>query len=248
MKKIWIIVICFLTLLFVQNFMSGGNLVDAAKKPAKTTAASKHASCKTCHSDFTSVLPQNHPSLKENDLASCISCHAPDFTGKAQKNAFSTRMHTAHLGAKANLDCTACHSWLPGKSFGLIGVKGSWGAPTKDDMKLMKEEFASWVKSNYLDNLHAKGRVDCMGCHGKEFPKADATVENNRCLGCHGPMEQLAKKTEPKDFPDRNPHKSHLGEIACTVCHKGHAESKTYCLDCHQLFKMKKIPGGGASQ
>jgi hypothetical protein len=56
-------------------------------------------------------------------------------------------------------------------------------------------------------------------------------------------MEELAKKTEPKDFPDRNPHKSHLGEIACTVCHRAHAESKVYCLGCHQKFEMK-ITGG----
>jgi len=67
-------------------------------------------------------------------------------------------------------------------------------------------------------------------------------VENQRCLECHGPMEKLAQKSAPKDFPDRNPHKSHLGEIACTVCHKGHQASTVYCLDCHRNFKMS-IPG-----
>ena len=64
-------------------------------------------------------------------------------------------------------------------------------------------------------------------------------MENSGCLACHGPMESLALKTEPKDFKDRNPHKSHLGDIACTVCHKGHGESKVYCLSCHPKFQMK---------
>lgn len=91
--------------------------------------------------------------------------------------------------------------------------------------------------------LQHAGKVDCAGCHGKSTPKPDSTVENPRCLECHGPMEKLAKKSEPKNFPDRNPHKSHLGDIACTVCHHEHSASAVYCLDCHRNFKMK-IPGG----
>lgn len=90
------------------------------------------------------------------------------------------------------------------------------------------------------------GKVNCAACHGKGTPQLDSTVENPRCLECHGPMEKLAKKSEPEDFPDRNPHKSHLGDIACTVCHKEHDTSIVYCLDCHRNFKMK-IPGGEAN-
>ena len=56
-------------------------------------------------------------------------------------------------------------------------------------------------------------------------------------------MAQLAAKTEPAEFKDRNPHASHLGEIDCTVCHKAHGPSKIYCLGCHQKFVMT-IPGG----
>ncbi len=89
-----------------------------------------------------------------------------------------------------------------------------------------------------MDNLHAQRSIGCAGCHGKDLPKADDTVENDRCLTCHGPMEDLVKKTEPKDFKDRNPHKSHLGDMACTVCHKAHTASKVYCLDCHKKFDM----------
>lgn len=237
MKKILIVLIGVLTLLFLHGLIVGENAATAAKA-AKPAASAKQASCKSCHSDFSAVLPKSHPAVKGTELGSCTSCHKPDFSGKAAKNAFSTRMHMAHLGEKAKLDCAACHTWTPGKAFGLKGVKGSWGAVSKEDMKLLKETFESWGKSQNMDNLHAKGNIVCMGCHGKDIPKPDSTVENQRCLECHGPLDKLAKKTEPKDFADRNPHKSHLGDIACTVCHKGHQESKVYCLDCHKNFKM----------
>jgi hypothetical protein len=75
----------------------------------------------------------------------------------------------------------------------------------------------------------------------------DATIANEKCLSCHGPMAQLAKKSEPAEFKDRNPHQSHLGEIECTVCHKAHGEPQVYCLGCHQKFVMH-IPGGGRAK
>jgi len=218
-------------LLCLHYFVAGSRTAEAAKPAA--------ASCQACHADFTSVLPKGHPPAKGTGLAACTSCHAPDLTGIAKKNAFSSRMHTAHVGPKGSLDCTACHTWVPNKRFGLIGQKWSWGAPKKEDMDLMKEIFISWANSGHTDTLHAKAGIVCTQCHGKELPKADDTVENSRCLTCHGPMEKLALKTEPKDFKGRNPHKSHLGDIACTVCHKGHRESKVYCLGCHQNFQMK---------
>ena len=56
-------------------------------------------------------------------------------------------------------------------------------------------------------------------------------------------MEQLVEKTKPAQFADRNPHRSHLGEIACTVCHKAHEASVVYCLDCHRKFEMKIVGG-----
>jgi len=86
---------------------------------------------------------------------------------------------------------------------------------------------------------HMQRGIACANCHGKSVPAADAEVENQRCLACHGPLEKLVKNSTPKDFPDRNPHKSHLGDIACTVCHHEHSPSKVYCLDCHARFDMK---------
>lgn len=230
MKKILIAVFMITSLFCLTYVLTGNRSVEAAKP--------EEASCQRCHADFASVLPKGHPPVKGTNPAACTTCHKIDFEGKAEKNAFSSRMHLAHLPPKGSLDCTVCHAWTPGKSFGLIGQKGSWGAPNKEDMDLMKEIFKSWTGSNYMDNLHARAGIGCAQCHGKDLPKAGDTVENNRCLICHGPMDKLAQKTEPKDFKDRNPHKSHLGDIACTVCHKGHAESKVYCLECHK-FDMK---------
>ena len=217
----------------------------ASAKPFSSQTPSD--GCAACHADFSSMLPKGHPAVKGTDLSSCIDCHSIGQVGEAKKNGFSTRIHLAHVGSQFHLECVACHSYMPGKSFGLIGQSISWGAPKDEDMVVMKEEFASWVNSSYADHLHAKAMIDCAGCHGKDVPLLDTTVENSRCLACHGPQDHLAARSTPKDFPQRNPHDSHLGEIACTVCHHAHAESKAYCLDCHRNFAME-IPGAGSKQ
>ena len=53
------------------------------------------------------------------------------------------------------------------------------------------------------------------------------------------PWKSLLRIPRRRISPDRNPHKSHLGDIACTVCHHEHSPSKVYCLDCHARFDMK---------
>ncbi|MEN6467506.1 MAG: cytochrome c3 family protein [Smithella sp.] len=244
MKKIGLLLMAAIVLAMVHA-VDNVRVVEAAKpsKAAKTSAPAK-TSCKTCHADFPSLVPQGHPPVKGNELSSCTTCHQPGMAGTEKKNTFSTRIHTGHLPPKGKLDCVACHQWSAGKKFGLVDVKESWGTPTQEDLNLMREIFTSWASSEYMDNLHAKAFISCANCHGKELPAPDTTVENGKCLECHGPMDQLVKKTEPAEFKDRNPHKSHLGEIACTVCHKAHSESKVYCLGCHQKFEMK-IKGAG---
>ena len=237
MKRIWLpLALFFLATSVYLTFAVFP--ADAAAKPAKKQTEAK-VSCGSCHADFSKVLPKEHPAVPARDLATCTTCHALVPTGEAKKNSYSARMHLAHLPPKGNQDCSGCHTWTPDKSFGLIGVKGSWGAPSKDDIELMKNTFLSWTSSPYSDHHHAQAGVVCTGCHGKNLPKADDTVENPRCLECHGPMDKLVKKSERKDFPDRNPHKSHLGDINCTVCHYEHSASKVYCLSCHQKFDMK---------
>ena len=226
-----LIMVAWLCLVFSQA---------ASAKPATSQIPSD--GCAGCHADFSSVLPKGHAAVNGTGLASCLTCHSLAQVGEAKKSAFSTRIHLTHASPQLNLECVACHSYVSGKSFGL-GQSISWGAPKDEDMAIIKDVFASWVKSNYTDHLHAQAMIDCAGCHGKEVPLPDTTVENGRCLACHGPKDQLAARSRPQDFPKRNPHDSHLGEIACTVCHHAHAESKVYCLDCHANFAMK-IPGG----
>ncbi len=240
MKKIFCLVIAAALIAggYSLSISNGVWAANPAKPAAKAGKVAPQGSCKSCHADFSSVIPENHPPVKGNDLSACTSCHAPDLAGSIDKNTFSVRMHLAHLPPRGKVDCLVCHSWQDAKSFGLIGYKDSWGSPAADEMKLIREIFESWASGDFLDHLHAKGSISCANCHGKAFPGFDVTVENKRCLECHGPMEQLVKKTEPPEFKDRNPHESHLGEIACTVCHKGHSESKVYCLECHQNFQM----------
>lgn len=217
-------------------------LAAAGAASAAPAAKAAPGTCKACHADWSAVLPQGHPVVKGTNLAACTGCHKPDATGEAKKRPFSARIHLAHVAPKGALECRGCHGIVPGKSFGLVGTKGSIGAPTKEDLAILQEIVGSWAGSANTDSLHAKAGIACSPCHGGTLPKADDTVANDRCLACHGPMEALVKRSEPKEFKDRNPHHSHLGEIACTVCHKAHAESKVYCLDCHRKFTMT-IPG-----
>ncbi len=211
-------------------------LANAQSKPANDP-------CTACHKDMAKVLPKNHVEVAKGGLEQCLVCHKTGESGVAEKNAFSTHIHLAHEGSKQPLECTACHTYVAGKSFGLIGHAKSWGAPKDDDMVLMKQKEASWSGSAFTDHAHAKANVDCAGCHGKDAPVSDSTVDNERCLSCHGPVEKLAAKTANAEFPKRNPHASHLGsDIACTTCHHAHEPSVVMCADCHRLWKMN-IPG-----
>jgi len=214
----------------------------ASSKPVNSQPVA--GPCATCHADLALVLPKSHPQIDHASFATCAECHIKVTEGTAEVNKFSTRIHLAHESAKNSLDCIACHSFVPVKSFGLIGLNISWGAPSDDDLAVMKESLISWAQSNHTDHLHATAMIDCGGCHGKETPLLDTTVANSRCLSCHGPLEQLAAKTSPKGLPERNPHKSHLGDVACTVCHHAHTSSTNYCLTCHSNFKMT-IPAAG---
>ncbi len=235
-----IVALFFVPAIFFHLGIPGGTVL-AAPKEVKVKN-SPPGGCKACHKDPTSLVPKKHPTVKGTDIASCIACHKPDLSGKAATNKFSSRIHLAHNRPTRTTDCVTCHDWKSGERFGLNGTKISWGRPAEEDMVAMKNIMRSWAAGTYMDALHAKGQVTCSGCHGA-IPKLDDTLDNARCLSCHGPMDQLAARSAPKDFPDRNPHKSHLGEIHCTVCHKAHEPSKTYCLDCHRQFQMKPIPG-----
>ena len=228
----------FFTLLLLLSLAAGTAAADEHSNSQSAADA-----CAGCHADFSSVLPKGHAEVKGSGVAACLACHSLGVTGEAKKNLFSTRLHLSHAGPQLRLQCDSCHSYVAGKSFGLIGQSISWGAPKDADLNMIKKSFASWMNSGNMDHLHAKAMVDCAGCHGKQAPLANSTVENSRCLACHGPEEKLAAKSKSEEFPNRNPHDSHLGKGSCMVCHHAHAESQSYCRECHQDFEMP-IPGG----
>jgi hypothetical protein len=235
----------FLLLVVLGLLLAANAAALAAAKPAPRPAAAR-PTCTQCHKSFDGVLPQGHPSVAGKDLTACLACHAPADSDKPAPNPFSAALHRAHEQGTTRLDCTFCHTWNPGKSFGLLGVKTSYGAPSKDDVAALKESVYSWVSSGYVDALHAKQNITCEACHGQSLPAPGDRVENEQCFKCHGSYADLAKLTVNPDHPDRNPHGSHLGDIPCNACHKAHSPSKAYCNGCHPKFDMKIV--GAAAQ
>jgi len=190
------VAIVFIFLLSFHSFAEAG--------PAKPVA-SKQQTCASCHSDFSSLLSAKHPRVTGKDLKACPPCHAPALQSKAKLKAYSAKLHLGHMQPGNELDCLVCHTWQPGKAFGVKGAKKPIGVLTQDNMDQTKKVFASWASSKYLDAHHGKKNVTCAGCHEK-LPEPGDSVENDRCLACHGDMEKRAAKTDPKDFPDRHPH------------------------------------------
>ncbi|MFO1398040.1 MAG: cytochrome c3 family protein [Burkholderiales bacterium] len=210
---------------------------------ASAAAPAKAVTCTTCHADFASVLPKAHPAVAGKTLAACFACHKPAQAGNAKPDRYVSALHRAHAAGAAAVDCATCHV-ARGKGPVAV-VSGKVALPvTAEALKALQPVMVSWATSAFLDGFHAKGGVGCGGCHGAAVPAPGAEIGNERCLACHGPMEQLVEKTKPAQFADRNPHRSHLGEIACTVCHKGHEASLVYCLDCHRKFEMKIVGAG----
>ena len=216
-----------------------GRPIVPQDQPEATPSAS---GCTACHTDVSELLSQNHPAVSRNDLPACLACHTSMKSQSSAPNEFSATLHRAHAGTESATECTICHSWVPDHHFGIHGSEVVFGTVAEKDMALLKQTMSSWAGSPYLDSRHAKSNVTCRGCHGNVLPVRGDTVENQKCLSCHGSYDTLVEKTAPAIFPDRNPHKSHLGEIDCTVCHFAHSDSKVYCLECHPKFLME-IPG-----
>jgi hypothetical protein len=201
--------------------------------------------CVSCHNNAPSVLKSGHPSVKAFSMDACLGCHKPADNTYPAPNAFFSAMHRSHVDAKGIISCALCHVRQDNGGFGLQYKDRvpAYGALNEKDTALVRSRFLSWAGSAYLDAAHGKADVGCAGCHVARIAGKGARVESGRCMACHGFYECLADKTAPKDFPERNPHSSHLGQPECTLCHKGHAVSRPACLDCHRGFSMK-IPGG----
>jgi fumarate reductase flavoprotein subunit len=95
-----------------------------------------------------------------------------------------------------------------------------------------------------LAGHHGK-KVSCGSCHTNGFDVDDnESAQNAACINCHGSLTQLAAN-DPRVV---SPHRSHLGQISCTVCHHGHTPSQAYCAHCHwfdMTIPYQGIPAPG---
>lgn len=119
-------------------------------------------------------------------------------------------------------------------NFRRTGAEGGKEIKVTDEVaEEMVPHLESWATSPHLDQRHAPRGITCGTCHGTAFPRQRPATE--QCLKCHGNYKELVPLTEDV-FP--NPHKSHLGEIRCTRCHKEHQKSVLYCNKCH-IFDLE---------
>jgi fumarate reductase flavoprotein subunit len=95
-------------------------------------------------------------------------------------------------------------------------------------------EEAALENPTNLAGFHHGKQVLCGSCHTNGFDTDDnESAQNAACVNCHGSLTQLAAN-DPRII---SPHRSHLGQVGCTVCHHGHTASQAYCSNCH-LFDM----------
>ncbi|WP_261389216.1 flavocytochrome c [Ferrimonas balearica] len=98
---------------------------------------------------------------------------------------------------------------------------------------------AAYAKGDSLADFH-KAMGGCDSCHTKPLKVSDSeSHENAQCRDCHGGYEELAN-----DQLEFDPHTSHLGDINCTACHRGHDAPKMYCNECHS-FDDVEMPFAG---
>lgn len=201
--------------------------------------------CTGCHKDGVTPSKKDHRKVAARSIEDCLTCHKPAVKDYPDVNRFGSSIHRAHVNKATTVACLSCHSWSAEKGFGPAagGRDGiSYGPLSRSDLHLLRRVFASWSDSPYLDAIHGRGNVSCLACHGSKAPAMHAVADSRNCVACHGRLECLAEKTTPADFPERNPHSSHLGHTACTDCHKAHQSSGAVCLNCHKNFRMK-MPG-----
>lgn len=210
----------------------------ASAQSAKPTASATASVCQRCHESGL-PLPAAHPKVKGAALSECVDCHAPQI-GQAKPYAFAAKLHRAHVSAQ--LDCTSCHAFTPGKRFASTNGKVNLGALDIAQYEMLRKAVGTWADSKGIAVAHGKKQnLSCGACHGKQLiPDDNETVVNKQCVSCHGGYDKMAAASKAKlANAEINPHGSHLGpQIACTVCHQGHVELKPYCLNCHTNFKM----------
>jgi Cytochrome c3 len=135
--------------------------------------------------------------------------------------------------------CSKCHNFIEGET--PADHPDVLGPEDKLCVKI-KIIFEDISDGKFLASPHTNNNVSCSDCHEENIFELDAEIENDTCFSCHESYEALAELTKNIVVAEQNPHKSHLGEMDCTVCHHVHSRSSAYCLQCHSNFTMP-IPG-----
>lgn len=88
----------------------------------------------------------------------------------------------------------------------------------------------------FLADRHGTLGLTCTSCHTEGAPPPGTTIAGANatsiCLGCHGTYADVAGRTAAL-FP--NPHASHLGDLACSSCHRAHQTPVDHCSQCHSF-------------
>lgn len=184
------------------------------------------APCSQCHADVSKVLGDRHFPVVAKHVDDCFVCHG----GTAVT--LSAALHKLH---DDKIPCRTCHE-IRDNNLTLRNSERSIGSVSEELFELYEELSAPSVRG--AARLHQIKGVTCAGCHGTKTPQEGAVVNNARCESCHGSQEQISQRTMPT-AKEQNPHASHQGKLPCSKCHAGHAQPKSYCLDCHVNFNQK---------
>lgn len=216
----------------------------ADKAEARKAGKKPKTDCLDCH-ERSEVLPVGHEPVKGTAIASCGgNCHKAQ-PGTQTPNPIIAKLHRSHFSG--GVSCKSCHTLAADGRFAVAGAKKALGTVAPEHFALLKSAAESWAQGPNLAALHgSKKDLSCGACHGTQLiPDDNETVINQSCVDCHGGWDKMAATTRPKlRNAEINPHGSHLGpEIACTVCHQGHRESRAYCSNCHTNFVMPMPEG-----
>ncbi len=200
--------------------------------------------CVGCHKNLSQLLPASHKNYKVQNISLCFACHKQDGKGKP----LGEKIHVTHLQKKPEImnNCLSCH--IANKAGEISFPSYPHMKAEKSNMQTKVEFFNSWMQSSYLDNLHMKKGIYCLGCHKNYIDEVEATETHENCIRCHGNYDDLIKLTATARY-ENNPHKSHYPDLRCDVCHHGHKEFTDYCAKCHQFGyqppgKGKKVGKG----
>ena len=104
-----------------------------------------------------------------------------------------------------------------------------------------EESLEELVERDFLGDRHVERGLQCAVCHGDQVSGKlpEDRDRHEHCVKCYGFYDQVAKKIQPANPEEMNPHSQHDGNLPCTTCHQGHKQSVNYCAQCHYYnFKV----------